>query len=425
MKKKINVILTLLLTIVLVGCSQSNTPIDAKSFVLERENGEEQETSSSSLSIPFQNNADKLYQIRLDEDESLKQIQERKEKEREEEKNRVYNVNIMAIGDNLIHTVVMNSGKQSDGTYNYDDMYCIDEELEWADLKIINQETILVNDSSRYSSYPTFGSPIGIGESLINKGFNLITCATNHSFDKGESGILDTLNFWEQHKAEVTAIGMYKSQEDYDKIAVIKINNIKIACLNYTYGLNGFILPDDKQYLVKTLYDEDYIISEIQKAKEISDFVIVFPHWGTEYIYKPTEYQKYFAQLFADNGADLIIGTHPHVVEPLEYIESIDGRIVPCYYSLGNFVSGQDEMPRNLGGMAKIEIQMKDNEISIISSTLEPTVTHRDIDTKKIYGYMLEDYTEEMANKHWLNYQGKSLTIEKLWDLFNEITNNN
>ena len=329
-------------------------------------------------------------------------------------------VKLMAVGDNLIHNPVIRSGKKGN-TYNYEYMYKpMLETINKYDIRIINQETILVKNPKQYSSFPLFGSPYAIGEALAKSGFNVIASATNHSLDKGDSGVLETIEFWKNYP-DITILGIYESLEDYEKIAIREIKGIKIAFLNYTYGVNGIALTRKKPYLVKLLSNKEAIVNEIQKAKELADFVIVLPHWGTEYVHYATQYQKNWAKIFADSGADLIIGTHPHVIEPLENIIANDGRIVPCYYSLGNFISAQIYVPRNLGGMADVEI-VKDNQgTRIISAQMKATVTHRDASNGKFYAYPLEDYSNTLAKKHWLSRRGK-FTKEGLVNLFNKVS---
>ncbi len=334
----------------------------------------------------------------------------------------VFNVKLCAVGDDLIHDNLINSGKQEDGTYNYDHFYeHVLDQLAQYDIRVINQETVLVNDPGSYSGYPRFGSPYEVGEAVIKAGFNVVTHATNHSYDKGVNGVLSSVAFWREHP-DILMVGMYDNEEDFNTIPVKEFNGIKIAFLNYTYGLNGLALPDDKQYLVNTLYDDDKVAADIAKARELADFVIVFPHWGTEYVYEATTYQRNEAKIFVDAGADLIIGAHPHVVEPMEILVAEDGREVPCYWSLGNFISSQSEVPRMLGAMAEVEIEMTegDERAHLVSAEMEPIMTFISKDTKFITTYMLKDVTEEIASEHWLTKKG--LTVEKIQALYDDIT---
>lgn len=391
--------------------------MDAQSYGATLEIPDTDDTENQDMTAP-DNNLDDVSQIMEDTDRISEIKAERKSEECDSQP---VEVRIMAVGDNLIHMPVVNAGKNEDGTYDYKEMYeNILDEINAADLRVINQETILTADREEYSGYPCFGSPYEIGDALIASGFNLVTCATNHSYDKKSKGIEDSVSYWKSHP-EVTAIGIYNSQDDFDEIAVVEINGIRIACLNYTYGLNGFVLPSDRQYMVKTLYDKDAVATEVRKADEISDFVIVFPHWGTEYTHKTTAYQKEWAKTFADNGADLIIGTHPHVIEPLEYITADDGHIVPCYYSLGNFISAQTEPNRILGGMAVVTVEKKDGIVTVKSADMLPVVTHRDSITGKFTAYMLSDYNDELGERHRLTARGKNVTVDSLGCIFSEV----
>lgn len=325
-------------------------------------------------------------------------------------------ITMVAVGDNLIHNSIIKSGKTEDG-YDFDYMYKnIKDYINQFDLKVINQETVLINDASKYSGYPQFGSPIQIGEAAINAGFNMVTQATNHAYDKREQGILDSLNFWQEH--DIHVLGIHDKEEN---VYIYETKTMKIALLNYTYGLNGFSLPSDKQYLVDLLYS-DKVWEDLKYAEENADITIVFVHWGTEYTHKETKEQKRMAKLLADNGADLIIGCHPHVIEPLKTIIAEDGREVPCFYSLGNFVSAQSEPARMLGAAAEVKITNNNGNV-IFETKMKPLVTHIQKGYSSYSAYLLDDYTEELASMH--QHKSKGLSVEMLWSLWNDVTKNN
>lgn len=330
----------------------------------------------------------------------------------------VYEVTLMAVGDNLYHGAVINRGIQSDGSYNYDFVYRnITEFVKSYDVAIVNQETMFVDDPAYISSYPCFGTPTECGDALIEAGFDVMQGATNHSFDKGEYGILTTLHFWKQHP-EITHLGLYETPEEYNTVTIIERNHIKIALLNYTYGLNGFVLPADKPYLVDTLDHPDKIQRDLEYAEQHADITIVLPHWGVEYVYDETQYQKDWAEFFTEHGADVIIGAHPHVVEPVKTIQSENGNTAVCYYSLGNFVSAQDEKPRMLGGAATLRIQkIVDGDevtVEITDTDFIPTVTHFNRQDHTVY--LLKDYTDELAQKSYMK-----ASPDYLWQLWGEI----
>lgn len=327
----------------------------------------------------------------------------------------ITSVKFMAVGDNLYHSTVYKNGQTEEG-YGFDFIYeHLVDFIRGYDIAVVNQETPLVKEN--YSSYPTFGTPVEAGEALINSGFNVILNATNHTYDKGYDGVQSTIELYENYP-DITYLGIHRNEEDFNNVKIIEVNDIRIAMLNYTYGLNGFIIPDEYHYLVDTLYDEEKIKSDLAYAEENADITIVFPHWGNEYVYNETDAQKRLAHLFTEYGADIIIGSHPHVCEPVKYIRSDNGNESLCYYSLGNFVSGQDEKPRILGGLASFTIVKTDGVVEVVEETFIPCVTYRTpID---IGVYLLKDYTDEMVES--TNLKATPEYLWKLWYDINEPT---
>lgn len=309
-------------------------------------------------------------------------------------------ITLLMVGDNLVHQQVIESGKKEDGSYNYDHLFHnLKEDIEAADISIINQETILGGNLFPYTGYPTFNTPIEMGDAIQKAGFDVVLHATNHSMDKGYKAVANTLDYWKQHP-DITVVGVNESMEKRNTITTITMNGIKVALLNYTYSLNGYSLPEDKPYLVNLL-NESEVINDIRRAKEISDFVIVFPHWGTEYVYEPDDYQKKWTDLFSKEEVDLVLGTHPHVIQPIEWITSDTGHKMLVYYSLGNYVSYQKEAPRMLGGIANITITKENDKVNITQSSITPIVTHYENEGNYHYGiYKLDEYTLAQSLVH-------------------------
>jgi Putative enzyme of poly-gamma-glutamate biosynthesis (capsule formation) len=196
--------------------------------------------------------------------------------------------------------------------------------------------------------------------------------------------------------------------------------------LNYTYGLNGMMLPDDKDYMIDLMTDEtkDKVISDIKRAREMSDAVIIFPHWGTEYSLTPDESQREWAQLFADEGVTLVVGAHPHVIEPIEWITGRNGNKMLCYYSVGNFISGQTEAETMVGLMAKVKLHKdSDGKVTIEKYDYEPLVTHRSAEKAGYTTYKLSDYTEELASENTIQKYDDRFSIEFLEKLIEEVLN--
>lgn len=334
-------------------------------------------------------------------------------------------VKLAAVGDALIHENILNSGKQKDGSYNYDAIFeHMKDYLSGFDVKIINQETIFVYDPKKFGGYPSFGTPKEVGDAMRAAGFNVITCATNHAYDRKEIGIQNTLDYWRKYKDSVLVTGIYGSQEDYDTLAIREYNGIKIAFLNYTTLLNSGAKKEP--YYIR-MYKEAAALKEIQAAKKKADFVIVLPHWGVEYEHEPSEKQEKMAKKLAEAGADAIIGCHPHVVQPVKVIKTSDGRRVPCYYSLGNFVSNMFWFKCQLEGLAELEIVKWNGETTLRAAEYTPIVNHMSKDDTKFTVYLLSDYTDagDLYKDHYMNhrYWMGNVTPERLKKLFNSLGN--
>lgn len=339
-----------------------------------------------------------------------------------EDTKEVKELKLIAVGDNLIHTQVIKSGQKKNGTYNYDHLFeNIKPDIEAADIAVINQETILGGKAIGYSGYPRFNSPTEIGDAIVKAGFNVVQHATNHAMDKGEEGLQKTIDYWKKQKS-IAVLGVHETKEEQDRITIIEKNGIKIAMLNYTYSLNGLPLPSNRNYMVDML-DEEKVRQDIKRAREEADFVIVFPHWGTEYVFTATKMQRRWTRLFSELGVDLVVGTHPHVIEPVEWIKRDDGHKMLVYYSLGNYVSAQAEYPRMLGGMAEVTIEKREGQRAHIKdASFTPLATHY---TKSYEGYgvyKLSEYTDELAENHGL--ASKGLTKEAFTKLSKEVLSN-
>ncbi len=329
-------------------------------------------------------------------------------------------IDIVAVGDNLVHKEIDDSVLLEDGSYYFDDTFddAVKSEIANADLAILNQEVPCAGNEYGISGYPTFNAPTEVLDTAARLGFDVLTLATNHALDKGQAGLENTLNYLHTNYPDILTTGTSSTYEEYTTIPVIEVKGVTIAVLNYTYGTNGYPLYND--YCVNLLSDTEKIQSDIERAKECADFVIVCPHWGDEYVLTPNTEQRTLAQFFADCGADLIIGTHPHVVEPVEWVTSADGRQVLVYYSLGNFVSAQVAVPRSLGGMAKITLEYYDGEVSIVDSTLDFTVTYFTeenwtFDNFKVY--MLRDFTDDLLSTYGIFTWVPDFTMQDFMDV--------
>lgn len=344
---------------------------------------------------------------------AAKELQIKREKAKVE-------VSISMVGDVLMHNPTLKSGLQEDGSYNYDHLFKnVKKHMENTDISLANQEVILGGTDLGISAYPAFNAPQELGDSLVQSGFNTILHATNHTLDKGEKGVDSALTYWKEKHPETTVLGIHESQEDRDQIYIFEKKGFKIAILNYTYGVNGNRIPEDRSYIVD-LMDKSQMEKDIQKANELADYVIVCPHWGTEYVFEATDEQKEWTEFFLKQGVDLVIGTHPHVIEPVEWVEDGENKML-VFYSLGNFVSCQDKWYRMLGAMANVKLlKDADGNVTVTEYGVEPLVTH--IAGKTEYTtYYLKDYTEELAKKNKIRNVDSSFSVEKLKELSKEV----
>lgn len=365
------------------------------------------------------------------EDETQKVSGEISDEQEKVQKEEVYvepEIDILMVGDILLHDNVQESGKLSDGTYNYDHLFAnVTEDVKKADIAIANQEVILGGTEIGLYGYPNFNGPYEVGDALAKAGFNVILHATNHTLDRGKTALVNCMNFWKTNHADVAVLGVFESQEAYDNhIYIHEQDGIKIAILNYTYGTNGMPTPSDMPFAVAML-EEDKVLADLQKANEQADFVIVCPHWGTEYRHNQSQDQEYWAKLFLENGVDLVIGTHPHYIQPVEMFTNENGQQMLVYYSLGNFInstsdSGRGTADRMIGGMAKVTVGKKETgEVYIKEYGVEPLVTQLLYGTQEITTYKLTDYTEELASQNQIIKKDSVFSLEYCQELCREV----
>ncbi|MCR5356515.1 MAG: CapA family protein [Lachnospiraceae bacterium] len=337
-------------------------------------------------------------------------------------------ISVVMVGDILLHDPVNKVCHLEGGGYDYSNLFANTvDEIEAADLAIVNQEVIIGGESLRITGYPAFNAPFEIGDELVNAGFDVICHATNHAMDRGGSGIRKCLEFWEENHPEEAVLGIHDSEEDKNEIYVYEKDGIKIAILNYTYGTNGIRLPENMPFAVDLL-DEERVCADIKRAEEMADFTIVCPHWGTEYSHDVSTEQDKWTEIFLKNGVDLVIGTHPHVIEPVEMRVNEDtGDEMLVYYSLGNFVNwtageGKGTSDRMVGGMARIELTRGDDGgVRIEDYGVRALVCHVSRERDQMSVYRLSDYTEELARSNEILDQDGSFSKEYCTELCNLI----
>lgn len=282
-----------------------------------------------------------------------------------EETSKTTSASLSAIGDVLIHDSVYWDAETESG-YDFAPMFDIVKPyLEKSDITVANSESIIGGSDIGVSSYPSFNSPYEVGDALKAVGVDVVTMANNHTLDRGEKAITNAINYWDQIGMAHT--GSALSQKESEKILTLTENEITFSFLSYTYGTNGINSPDGKEYLVNRI-DKAKMEKDLKRAKEQSDVAVVSLHFGQEYERMPNDEQKQLAQFATDHGADIILGSHPHVLQPAEWLTAPDGRKSFVIYSLGNFLSHQDEQYRRIGGILHINVEktVTDEETSIL-----------------------------------------------------------
>ena len=253
----------------------------------------------------------------------------------------VQTVRFSATGDNLIHSPIYKQAKrQATGTEGYSFDYCYEHIAPFyaqQDVNWINQET-LCTDELEPSTYPCFSTPGDCARALYRAGVRVFSLSNNHTYDKGASGIAATLRFWDSMPEDVVTTGLWKGESDYGHVPLQTVNGVTIAYLSYTEHTNG--IPQNSSMQANVIYTSqtDVIEQQVKAARQLADFVVVGVHWGIENSHAIADPQRTLAQNLADWGADLIIGTHPHVLQNAQWLTAADGRQVFTAYSLGNFI---------------------------------------------------------------------------------------
>jgi poly-gamma-glutamate synthesis protein (capsule biosynthesis protein) len=343
----------------------------------------------------------------------------------EEPKEKVYNLSLIMVGDALIHSSVYNDAYDS-STKLYDfkkQVSLIKPIVEKYDLAFYNQETILGGVELGLSSYPQFNSPQEVGDAMIDAGFNIVGLANNHTLDKYEKGITKSLEYWNSIKDILTA-GSYLSFEDRNTPRIKTKNNISYTMLSYTYGTNGLPVPSGKEYLVNlwnvysnTEYEayKEQVRLDIEAVRDKVDILIVAMHWGVEYTFTPNTFQNDMANYLASLGVDIIIGHHPHVIQPVTWINN-----TLVFYSLGNFISAQlqdQNFNKMIGLMSNLDI------VKTVKGD-ETTIKIENIENELIYTYYsnwrnfkvipFSQMTEEYNRNYIKLYETYSEIVKKL-----------
>lgn len=370
--------------------------------------------------VLFTVNITPQYKAFADNEAKNETAKEAKQKSKENE------LDLVMAGDVLLHTRLAYWSEDGKGGYDFNPIFkLIKPIIKKADLAIVNQETILGGKELGVSGYPTFNGPYELGDAIANAGFDVVLQSNNHSLDRGKQGIYNCLNFWKKYP-KIKTVGINTSEAQKKKLCIYKKNGIKVAILNYTYGTNGILLPSGMPYAVNYLV-KDEVINDIKRAEKEADFTIVCPHWGTEYYRGITDYQKTWSKIFVENGVDLVLGCHPHVIEPIRYVtDKKTGHKMLVYYSLGNFVNSTMSDgrvgDRYVGGLAKVKLKRgADNKVRIAKYGVKATVMHNGGTRFGSSVYPLTQYTEELAKKNIMKTQDYMFSLEFCKNICNEV----
>ncbi|MBR4960804.1 MAG: CapA family protein, partial [Clostridia bacterium] len=282
-------------------------------------------------------------------------------------------ITFLAVGDNLIHpNIYMDARKRGSAEKEYDflPMYAdVADAVTGVDFAFINQETVMAGEDYGYQGYPAFNSPQQLGLDLVTLGFDIVNIANNHMLDMGTDGLLDTVAFWSSQPVVLLGVDDGQPEPVY-----LEKDGVTIAMLSYTYSTNGYVLRRDVEIGIPYI-EEERILADIAEASGKADAVIVSVHWGVENSHTPTEEQTHLAAAMANAGADVILGHHPHCLQPIEWIDGTDGHRTLCIYSLGNFVSGMAAPLNQVSGLFTFSLVSDGNGgICADAPLFQPTV---------------------------------------------------
>lgn len=311
------------------------------------------------------------------------------------------NIHMAFTGDIMCHNTIYNDAYNTD-LAEYDFSYIFENikyHLQTPDITIGNLETTFAGSEKKYSSYPTFNTPEALAYNLKKVGFDVLSTANNHCYDSGYAGIESTINYLDD--ADISHTGTYTSPEEQNKILIKNVKGIKIAFLSFTYGTNGIHIPEDRKYSVN-LNDRATILNQLNLAKNQNpDLICASIHWGIEYQTNPNSEQKELADFLLKNGTDIIIGNHPHVLQPIEKNTVIldDGTSKEGFviYSLGNFIADQNKANTRCSAIVNLSVtKSADQKIHINNWTYTPIYTYKN-QALKVHKFQIFDLKNTIA----------------------------
>ena len=388
MKRQFRLILLLIMALVFVSCKPGDKGTGESAQLAEEMEASSKENKNTDINLDLESSSKKEENANSNSDSKSSSKKEEKailnanseaieKKIKNEIANEDYQATLMVAGDIMFHSPQLDAARQGDGTYSFMNTFRYLRPLLSKGYALANFESTIAD--ANFSGYPAFRTPHNAMNAIKFVGFDMVALANNHSLDGGLAGVVRTIETADFY--QLAHVGTYKDPES-NLPTIVNIEGRDIAFLNYTYGLNGLDrYIEGKEYMINTL-NEDKVLKDIAYAKENAQGTIVIVHWGTEYRRTADDYQKYWAKFFAENGVDIILGSHPHVIEPAEFIDH-EGFQTYCIYSMGNFLSNQRR--EYMGGspygedgvIVELQIKATGDRIYADTVTYHPTWVHR------------------------------------------------
>jgi len=299
------------------------------------------------------------------------------------EKPRIQTITLTAAGDCLMHSQQIRSGLQPDGSYCFDHFFIdVKDLINEGDYSSTDFEAALAGPETGYTGYPMFNSPDAVATTFKEAGFDLVVTANNHSLDRGYKGAIRTLGVLQ--KAGLDTVGTYRNAEEAQSFLIKDIKGVKVGYLAYTYGTNGIPVPREHPEFINLL-DRDKIVADIEALRPQVDVLILVLHWGNEYQPHPTGEQVVMAHEFLNAGTDIILGSHPHVIQTMETVR-VGDKDKFVIYSMGNFISAQNGRERNSGIVLKMKFSKNftSGETILDEVSYTPTYSHPYYDQGKL-----------------------------------------
>jgi poly-gamma-glutamate synthesis protein (capsule biosynthesis protein) len=302
------------------------------------------------------------------------------------------------------------SGYKSDKTFNYDHLFKhISKDIKSADLSVVDQQTVFyINDKEDNRKVDEKHTPKELGDAIAKAGFNLVLHANSKAYMYKDKGIYNTINYWNENHPNIHHLGISSTESQSEKdYFIFNKNGIKIGIINF----NGLVvkgMPKNKKYMINTI-DINKVQNCVGELKKETDFIIVCMNWGGKTNYSPNKLQIKMAKALIYYGADLIIGNHPHYVQPVSYVRAENGKKGLVFFSLGNLIFDNNKKKNTLGALANIVISKGKGKAHISSYNLIPTINHHDESENEYTVYKLSDYNQNLGLK-----TNKKFSMEKV-----------